>query len=113
MVDDKDTALDGCDPVDAATFPLYSQIRTLEAQIAGLRPEVLVFANLMEHKLREHDADRGDSWRQMSPQALFDRLCAEMEELKWAWERDEKRVECIDVANFAMFLWNRLPGDET
>lgn len=30
-----------------------------------LRPEVLAFARLMEQRLREKDADKGQSWKTM------------------------------------------------
>ena len=75
------------------------------------RKAVTRFAAQMEAKLREHDSIRGDSWGTMSTQELFERLRAEVEELRWAWDREDKRVECVDVANFAMFLWDRLKGE--
>ncbi len=77
------------------------------------REAVTQFAAQMEAKLCEHNSTRGDSWRRMSTQSLFQGLCAEVEELRWAWDKEDKQVECVDVANFAMFLWNRLKGEET
>ncbi len=92
---------------DTATFCAECWNKTIQGREAVTR-----FAAQMEAKLREQDSIRGDSWCRMSTQALFERLCAEVEELRWAWDRADKRVECVDVANFAMFLWDRLKRDE-
>ena len=91
-----------------------------------MRPEVLQFAGLMERKLREHDGDRGDSWRHLDQLHLLQRLKIEVQELDDSTERSFF-WEAVDIANFAMFIvmceaslpdWpegllDRLKGDET
>jgi len=76
-----------------------------------LRPEVKAFAEAMEAKLRKHDKDRGDSWRDNSTIELYGRLKQEINEFVTAvftpTEPDhEKRVldEGADAANFILFL---------
>lgn len=83
---------------------------------AGLRPQVIAFAWLMEHKLRKHDAERGArGWIGTHPSALFDRMDVAGNELAralGAWHASEGEegpraarvlaAACADVANFAM-----------
>ncbi|MCK9592839.1 MAG: hypothetical protein M0Q91_12620 [Methanoregula sp.] len=79
-----------------------------------LRPEVLHFALFMELKLRSHDHDRGDSYKNCDTDFLLARLREEVKELHDAVDEEyEKRGllsasnvfgEAVDVANFAMFI---------
>ncbi len=73
-----------------------------------VRPEVLAFGRLMETQLRFYDPERGDSWRDMSPDELVERLESEFMEVTEEVDRDSDRealaTECADLANFAMFL---------
>lgn len=70
-----------------------------------LRPEVVRFALLMEAKLRKHDKDRGDGWRSMYDEDIRERLDSELKELELVWfDRDLRKNEAADVANFLMFL---------
>ena len=80
-----------------------------------IRPEVQAFAEAMEGKLRRHDMERGDSWKEEESLWLLGRLVEEVKELerilgsqnrlaheaKWA-----RRVlsEAADVGNFAMMI---------
>ena len=72
----------------------------------ALRPELWVFANMMEAALREHDRERGDSWKDLSVEECLDGISRESEELDEAvkmYSYDEIATEAVDVANFAMF----------
>lgn len=78
-----------------------------------LRPAVQKFAEAMERKLRTHDKDRGeDGWQNADPESLFGRLKEETVELEMALRRDgrleslESQAEAVDVANFAMMIWD-------
>lgn len=82
----------------------------------SLRPEVRSFADTMENTLLRHDSERGSSWRGESIKWLLDRLKSETKELIEAFENcDPKAVreECIDVANFAMFIFTKLKERKT
>jgi hypothetical protein len=78
-----------------------------------LRSEVQAFAEAMELKLIENDHKGG--WKNESPSWLIGRLHGELKELVDAYNvrktdpnSFEKRMalfgECVDVANFALFV---------
>jgi hypothetical protein len=74
-----------------------------------MRSEIAKFASFMEHRLAQHDADRGDSWRRENAVYLLRRLREEVAELETALECDRNWPETItaeaaDVANIAMML---------
>lgn len=73
-----------------------------------LSPAVLWFACQMEAKLRlPRVAERGDSFKSCTRQELLDLLDAEIVELKKDLQKAEPKnaeEECVDVANFAMFI---------
>jgi len=74
-----------------------------------LRPELLRFAEAMERKLRTHDKYRGKDVSGFDPQFCIDRISEELGELKSAYENGvvpDILDESVDVANFAMMLWN-------
>jgi len=86
-----------------------------------MREEVKSFAEKMEKALQEHDKDRGsDGWKNEDTGWLFDRLLDEVSELRNAFavtdydnyptqvEREKINKECVDVANFAMFIVDRI-----
>lgn len=93
---------------------------------AGLRPAVLAFAWLMEHKLRKHDEERGaDGWLDANPDGLLADMRDEARELEEAvseWYRPQGpnlanvtrqlALECADVGNMAMMLADRVGGLE-
>lgn len=76
-----------------------------------VRPEVMAFAEAMERKLRVHDKERGDSWKTCDILYLHSRLGFEHGEYVDAATGPAERVELIDIANFAMMLWNRIPNE--
>ena len=84
-----------------------TDLRRLLNERRAMRPEVLEFAHLMEKKLRQYDAIRGDNWKNEPPEWLFSRLQDEVKELLHAVMTNNKHhmlIECVDVANFAMMI---------
>lgn len=92
--------LSGADVIDPITgHPQYVE----------LRPVLREFAGEMELKLRKNDHKRG--WRELPIEALFRQFLLEVEEFKVADEFlsvAEARKETLDLANFALILWDRL-----
>lgn len=83
---------------------------------------VELFADAMNAKLRECSSGndcRGArsfyyGWRiNCTIPHLMKRLRQEVAELKQAGTPDEIAAECVDVANFAMMIWDRHTGDST
>lgn len=67
------------------------------------------FADAMETTLRRHDDKK--HWRELPIEALVRLLMIEVEEMKVALDFftvKEARGESIDLANFALFIWDRL-----
>jgi NTP pyrophosphatase (non-canonical NTP hydrolase) len=86
-----------------------------KSESANLRPAVLKFAQAMEDRLREHDAERGaHGWDNSDSFWLYDRLRQECRELRKELRRADGncdvgylariRDEAADVANFAMMI---------
>lgn len=78
-----------------------------------IRPEVQMFAELMEQKLRENDAKGG--WDRCTRGYLLRRLATETRELRAAVQRRtvdpvEVAREAADVANFCMMLADVMGG---
>jgi hypothetical protein len=73
------------------------------------REAVTKFTEAMEMKLRRND--HKTSWRDLPIEALVRLLILELEEFKVADEflavKDARR-ELVDVANFALIVWDRL-----
>jgi hypothetical protein len=79
----------------------------MKFQIQELRPEVLAFALMMEARLREKDADKGDGWKRKSLAALRTDLSVKHVQLNVAL--DVRKTEGIaralaDMGNISMFL---------
>lgn len=75
----------------------------------GIRGPLAEFALSMEKKLRKNDHKTG--WGKLPVEALMRQLLLEIEEYKVAAEFltvEEARDELVDVANFAMIMWDRL-----
>jgi hypothetical protein len=72
-----------------------------------LRPEVFAFAQMMERRLREKDAARGQSWKEMS---VFG-LCKAVR-IKSSYMQTEIAINtrmadskpAVDIANFCMMI---------
>jgi len=83
--------------------------RTISANKIDHRPVLASFADAMETVLRRHDAKK--TWRERPIPALVRLLELEIEEFRVAFdyfEVGEARKECVDIANFALFVWDRL-----
>ena len=72
-----------------------------------MRPEIEEFAKEMERVMLQHDAEKGDSWKTLPIENLEDGLQNEADELRLSGDYWEEMQECIDVANYAMMLFNR------
>lgn len=73
------------------------------------REALTKFVDQMELKLRRNEHKR--NWRDKPIEALFKLLLLEVEEYKVAQEFftvGEAKGELVDVANFAMMVWDRL-----
>jgi len=68
-----------------------------------IRKEIMAFAQAMEKVMQKHDLIKGDSWKEMSHQALQTLLRQEMVES----ECDNAKIgEWIDIANICMMIYN-------
>lgn len=73
------------------------------------REALAKFVDQMELKLRKNEHKR--NWRDKPIEALFKLLLLEIEEFKVAHEFfsvGEAKGELVDVANFAMMVWDRM-----
>ena len=74
-----------------------------------LREQLYEFSQQCEKKLRKND--HKTDWKLLPVEALLRKLEIELEELKVAIQYEssvEAMNECVDVANFALMLWDRL-----
>lgn len=73
------------------------------------RAALRLFVDQMELKLRKNDHKTG--WRTKPIEALFQLLKLEVAEFEVAFEHfpvDEARPELVDIANFALIVYDRL-----
>ena len=73
------------------------------------RREVAEFAEMMETKLQKRDGYGG--WDHLPLEYLREKLQAEVRELEISLRYEptnEVMNECIDVANYCMFIWDIL-----
>lgn len=73
----------------------------------GVREEVILFSKGMEQKLHKRDGYGG--WKHLPIPYIKEKLKGEINELLVAISYEtsaEVMSECIDVANYAMFLWD-------
>jgi phosphoribosyl-ATP pyrophosphohydrolase len=76
-------------------------------EVVKPRDEVYMFSLGMEQKLRKRDGYGG--WRHLPLDYLERKLMAELNELAIAMKYEspqEVMDECVDVANFVMFVWD-------
>lgn len=99
-------------PPITANSPLAEDLKyasQFDMAYVELRYEVVMFALLMERKLRKNDHKTG--WRELPIEALRRLMMVEIEEFNVAREffgLEEARKELVDIANFAMMLHDRL-----
>ena len=83
-------------------------------RILNLRPEVQMFANEMERKLRQNDCVK-EGWSGTSRMFLLLRMEEELIEFKSCLTADSSYQQVIgeaaDVANFLMMICDRLLDD--
>lgn len=80
-----------------------AKVRELEAQAA--RPEIALFARLMEIRMARHDGDWGDTWKLTPVPDVLEQIEYALGELRGArWGNSTLRMaeKAADVANFAM-----------
>lgn len=92
--------------MDALEKALDDAIGTMHFHVQELRPEVLAFALLMEQRLREKDADRGLSWKGMTPEQLFPPFMSKAFDVEKAiFNTHTSPVRsAVDLANYAMMI---------
>lgn len=86
-----------------------------DVALALLRPEVAEFAIKMEEKLAKKDGEGKTHWRALPIEALRRFLQIEIQELEAAMDFlsvDEQMGEAVDVANYALILWDRLRAEK-
>jgi len=74
-----------------------------------IRPPLAAFVIEMERKLKKNDHKKG--WRELPVEALERLMMIEIEEFKVArdfFEPEDARKELVDIANFAMMLYDRM-----
>lgn len=74
-----------------------------------VRQQLRLFTEAMELKLRKNDHKTG--WRDQPLAALYKLMLLEVKEFKVSFQfftPKETRPEAVDIANFALILWDRL-----
>jgi hypothetical protein len=85
---------------------LDGQSGTMKFSVQELRPEGLAFALLMEQRLREKDADKGVSWKDMGRRDLYVRAATKLMLIERALNvADGSDVRhAVDLANYCMMI---------
>ena len=73
---------------------------------------IVKFCTAMELKLREHDAEKGYSFKEYSIEWLESKLKEEFNEVIHAPFIELDKSELVDLANICMMLWYRKTQDE-
>lgn len=79
----------------------------MKFQVQELRPEVLAFALLMEQRLREKDADKGQGWKDADIGNLQVCVTAKNMSLDTALmygTNNEAARHAVDIANYCMMI---------
>lgn len=76
--------------------------KVYDKDLHELRPEIGLFAEMMERQLREND--HKDGWENTSFDYLFHELHKNLHGLKVCVSHSEFRRRCANIANFAMML---------
>lgn len=99
-------ALAGLGVVEYTTKPYNAQPKAEPTQI---HPTIVNFASDMSDKITAKS--NKTHWSQQPIEALIKLMLLEIEEFKVAYEyfgANEARKELVDVANYAMIVWDRL-----
>jgi hypothetical protein len=77
----------------------------MKFSVQELRPEVLGFALLMEARLRDKDADKGQSWKNMTARDLLVQAGTKGLQCEDALRKGRQHVShAVDLANYAMMI---------
>lgn len=76
----------------------------MKFHVLELRPEVLAFALMMEARLREKDADKGDSWRDLSAYQLSTHALSSALRLADDVVPENRVKRAVNVANYCMMI---------
>lgn len=72
-----------------------------------MRESIEKFAEAMEKKLQQHDQDRGKLGWIVDPSCTLEYLLGRLKDEIIEYEESEDHSEMIDIANFAMMIWDR------
>lgn len=75
------------------------------------RPPLARFARCMEMKLRDNDHKGKRGWRGYSKKEFTSRIFDEVVELAKAGDPYSAMLECCDIANFAMMIFDNIVED--
>lgn len=75
-----------------------------------MRDEIKEFAEKMEEVMKEHDDEKGDSWKDMPTPLLGEYLEEEFNEWKWTRGKYGRKGqgELLDIANMCMMLYHTI-----
>ena len=79
----------------------------MKFSVQELRPEVLAFALLMEQRLREKDADKGQGWQKKTDIDLTVNVCTAARSIEQALfpHRGDRSIKAlVDMSNHCMML---------
>ena len=78
---------------------------TKKLMVSDIRAEIMLFAEEMERVMRKHDAEKGDSWKNIPTEYLLLKLQEEYGEA--SVDTQKNPMELVDLANVAMMLFYR------
>lgn len=76
-------------------------------QVQELRPEVLAYALLMEQRLRDKDADKGQGWKRKTDISLIVNICTaarDIEQGLFPYKGERSIKSLVDMSNHCMML---------
>ncbi|OIP06967.1 MAG: hypothetical protein AUK53_11850 [Betaproteobacteria bacterium CG2_30_59_46] len=78
----------------------------IKFHVQELRPEVMAFALLMEQRLRDKDAEKGQSWKEMAVSDLYVGAATKVLLIERALFNSDgtEAMHAVDCANYAMMI---------
>lgn len=82
----------------------------MEDKMTEMREEIKEFAENMELVMKEHDDEKGDSWKDMASPLLGELLEKEFEEWKYTPGKYGRngQIELLNIANSCMMLYHKI-----
>lgn len=77
-------------------------------EMREVTPRLEPFVEAVKAKLTQPQNIAKGDWRQTDVNLLIRQLKGEVRELEIAYTSEERRAECLDVAAFAMMVWDAL-----